>query len=134
MNKFIFVQYQELYWKHDFSGLRSISERKKHFGIFHDFCFYSNMKAWLQILRMVPNSSIFFPRLGAYHNPKALFGRKWEIFSTYLPQWIPTNNSTFEKFDIIVLSFKIKLLITKIWKVLWLADSFEKIVKNLPQM
>ena len=92
------------------------------------------MKAWLQILRMVPNVSIFFPSLGTYHNPKAVFARKWEFFSKYLPQWIPTNNSTFENFDIIVFSFKIKLLITKIWKVLLLADSFEKLVKSLPQM
>ena len=50
------------------------------------FCFYSNMKAWLQILRTVPNSSIFFPNLGTHHNQKAVFVRIWEFFFIYLPQ------------------------------------------------
>ena len=50
------------------------------------FCFYSNMKAWLQILRTVPKSSIFSPNFGTHHNPKAVFIRKWEFFFTYLPE------------------------------------------------
>jgi len=44
------------------------------------------MKAWLQILRIVPNSSILFPTLGTHPNPKAVFIRKWEFFFTYLPE------------------------------------------------
>ena len=44
------------------------------------------MEVWMQILRTVPNFSIFFPNLGTHHNPKAVFVRKWEFFFTYLPQ------------------------------------------------
>ena len=62
---------------------------KKFFlEFFMIFCFYSNMKVWLQILRTVPKSSIFSPNFGTHQNPKADFVRKWEFFFTYLPQCV----------------------------------------------
>ena len=62
--------------------------KKKILEFFVIFCFYSNIKAWLHILRTVSKSSIFSPNFGTHQNPKAIFVRIWDFFFTYLPQSI----------------------------------------------